>query len=155
MPTQEAIGCTNCGAKMVPQWDGRVHACPYCGVQIQVAIGADQIAAGMAIDLRNTEAFLAKLASTLHQGFHENTRIEANGSYVVALEVNLEPEVFIARRQGQHIVTQHKKVVRGIALKTATLAIDRWFHMLTSALAKHANENARAAWVLGQLGGQR
>jgi hypothetical protein len=138
---------------MSPKWDGRVYNCIYCDAQIQVAIGADQIAAGMAVDLQNVDAFLHKLATALQQGFAEHSRIQANGNYVVALEVNLEPEVFMANRQGQKVVAQHKKVVRGIALKTSTLALDKWFDMLTKALARHANENARAAWVLGQLGG--
>ncbi len=50
---------------------------------------------------------------------------------------------------------RHKKMVRGIALRTETLAADRWVHLLTEALARHANQNARAAWVLAQLGGKK
>ncbi len=150
---QQAMECSNCGAKMTPQYDGRVYVCPFCQMKIQVAIGADQIAAGMAVDLNNIDAFLQRLANALYQGFREFSRIEANGQTIMMLELNLEPEVFMANRQGQKVVAQHKKVVRGIALKTSTLALDRWFEMLTQALARHANENARAAWVLGQLGG--
>jgi hypothetical protein len=152
---QQAIECTNCGAKMTPAFDGRVYACPFCQTKVQVAIGADQIAAGMAVDLTNIDAFLLRLANALHQGFKEYSRIEANGQTIMSLELNLEPEVFMARREGHRVVTQHKKVVRGIALKTATLPIDRWYEMLTHALARHANENSRAAWVLGQIGGGR
>ena len=150
---QQAIECTNCGAKMTPQFDGRVYVCPFCQMKIQVAIGADQIAAGMAVDLTNIDAFLQRLANALYQGFREYSRIEANGQTIMSLELNLEPEVFMAKREGHRVVTQHKKVVRGIALKTATLPIDRWYEMLTQALARHANENSRAAWVLGQIGG--
>ncbi len=139
---------------MTPQADGRVYECPFCRTKVQVGIGADQIAAGVGADLQNIDAFLARLANALHQGFGEHSRIEANGGYVLAIEVNLEPEVFLARREGAGIVTQHKKVVRGIALKTATLPVDRWYAMLTEALARHANQNARAAWVLAQIGGQ-
>jgi hypothetical protein len=152
---QGPIDCRNCGAKMTPQGDGRLYVCPYCRTHVQVGIGADQIAAGFAVDLQNVDAFLARLANALHQGFLESSRIEANGGYVTALEVNLEPDVFLAKREGGHVVTQHKRVVRGIALKTATLPIDRWYEMLTQALSRHANQNARAAWVLGQIGGSR
>jgi hypothetical protein len=152
---QDAIDCKNCGAKMAPEPDGRLYVCPYCRTKVQVGIGADQIAAGLGADLLDINAFLARLANALHQGFGEHSRIEANEGYVLAIEVNLEPEVFIARREGTGVVTQHKKVVRGIALKTATLPIDRWYAMLTEALARHANDNARAAWVLGQIGGRR
>ncbi len=140
---------------MAPHWDGRVYTCPFCETQVQVAIAAEQIAAGMALDLANVDAFLSKLANTLHQGFHEHTRIDADGGFVNAIEINLEPEVFMARREGSHVVAQHKKVVRGIALRTQTLALDRWVEMLTHALAQHANQNARAAWVLGQITGRR
>jgi len=138
---------------MTPGWTGRVYACPYCGTQIQVAIGADQIAAGMALDLADMEQFLAQLANTLSAGFSEHTSIEAKGRVVHSIEIDLEPDVFIAKRDGRRVLAQHKRVVRGIALKTATLALDQWVQMLTQALAQHANQNARAAWVLSQLGG--
>jgi hypothetical protein len=138
---------------MAPKFDGRVYACPYCQAQVQVAIGADQIAAGMALDLADVEAFLSRLANTLSQGFTEHTKIEANGRVVISIEVSLEPDVFLVRRDGSRAVAQHKKVVRGIALRTATLPLDRWVDMLTQSLANQANENARAAWVLAQLGG--
>jgi hypothetical protein len=151
----QPVPCTNCGAMMVPQWDGRVHACPFCRTQVQVAISGDQLAAGMALDLANVDAFLGRLAQTLWQGFSEHTRIDAQGPMVMGIEVHLEPDVFMVRREGQHAVAQHRKVVRGIALKTATLPLDRWVELLMDALAQHANQNARAAWVLGQLGGRR
>jgi hypothetical protein len=140
---------------MVPQWDGRLHACPFCRTQVQVAITGDQLAAGMALDLANVDAFLGRLAQTLWQGFSEHTRIDAQGNHVLGIEVNLEPDVFILRREGQHAVAQHRKVVRGIALKTHAVPLDRWVELLMNALAEHANTNARAAWVLGQLGGSR
>jgi hypothetical protein len=151
----QPVACSNCGAMMVPQWDGRVYTCPFCRTQVQVAISGQQIAAGMALDLANVDTFLSRLAATLYQGFAEHTRIEANGNWVMGIEVVLEPDVFLVRREGQHAVAQHKRVVRGIALRTHTIPLDQWVQMLTDALATHANTNARAAWVLGQLGGQR
>ncbi len=150
----QPVACHNCGAMMTPAWDGRVYACPFCRTQVQVAIGADQIAAGMAIDLANVDAFLGKLASTLWQGFAEHTRIQAQGQWVQSIEVNLEPDVFFVQRDGQHAVATHKKIVRGVALRTKTLPLDVWFDLLTEALANHANVNARAAWVLTQIGGR-
>jgi hypothetical protein len=138
-----------------PEADGRTYVCPYCRTRVQVAIGADQIAQGMALDLGNMEKFLAQLANTLSQGFAESTRIEANGPVVHLIEINLEPEIFTAKRDGGRVLAQHRRVVRGIALKTSTLPLDRWVEQLTAALARHANQNARAAWVLSQLGGTR
>jgi hypothetical protein len=151
----DLVRCENCGATMAPQFDGRVYACIYCRAQIQVAIGADQIAAGMALDLTNVDAFLSRLAQTLHQGFSEHTRIEANGQQVHSIEIDLEPDVFSIRREGHRAVGHHKKVVRGIALRTSTPPLDRWVELLMEAHAHHANTNARAAWVLGQIGGRR
>jgi len=138
---------------MTPQWDGRVYTCPFCRTQMQVAIGADQIAAGMAVDLANVEAFMTKLANTLSQGFTEHTKIQLNGALVLSIEINLDPDHFHVHREEQHAVATIKKVVRGVALRTKTVALDVWYTQLTQALATHANTNARAAWVLGQIGG--
>lgn len=140
---------------MQPAWDGRVYACPFCKTQCQVAITGDQIAAGLALDLSNIDNFLARLAHTLWQGFAEHTRIDAQGTWVRSIELHLEPDVFLVQREGRHAVAQHKKIVRGIALRTKQLPLDVWLDLLTGALAEHANTNARAAWVLAQLGGAR
>lgn len=140
---------------MNPEADGRTYTCRYCNTRVQVAVDGRQLAQGMQLDLANMDNFLAQLANTLSQGFGENTKIEANGRYVLSIEVSIEPDLFMAKREGQHVVAQHKRVSRGIALKTSTLALDHWVEKLTDALARHANTNARAAWVLSQLGGGR
>src|SRR3954463_16225403 len=103
---------------MVPQQDGRTYACNYCNTRVLVAVDGQQIAAGMRLDLANADAFLAQLAHTLSTGFGERTRIQAHGNQVVSIEVNVEPDVFLARREGHRVVAQHRKVVRGIALRT-------------------------------------
>lgn len=136
---------------MSPEADGRTYACAFCRTRVQVEIDASQIAAGMRLDLSNADALLAQLANTLSQGFSEHTRIHAQGTWVHGLEVDTSPDVFVLKREGQRLVAQHRRVVRGIALRTETLALDRWVHLLTEALARLANSNARAAWVLAQL----
>jgi hypothetical protein len=138
---------------MVPQWDGRVHVCPFCRTQVQVAIGGDQIAAGMAMDFANVDTFLARLAWTLKQGFFEHARIQETGGWVTMIEVWLEPDQFVVRREGREAVAEHKKIVRGVALRTKRLPLEQWHAQLCEALAKHANANARAAWILKQIGG--
>ena len=140
---------------MTPGPDGRLYYCQFCRTSQQVGIGGDQIAAGMAVDLANIDAFLARLAGTLQQGFAEHSRITMNGQWIMAIDVTIEPDEFHVHREGQSAVATHKKIVRGIALRTKTLALDAWFEQLTRALAEHANTNARAAWVLGQLGGSK
>lgn len=149
-----AIPCTNCGGMTTPQGDGRTYVCPYCKTQIVAAIEGHQVAAGMRLDLRNIDALLATLANTLHAGFAESTRIHAQGAWVQAIEVNLDPDGFAIRREGTGVVAHYKKMVRGVALKTKTLPLDEWVVKLTDALARQASSNQRAAWVLAQLGGR-
>ena len=59
------------------------------------------------------------------------------------------PDAFVLKREGQHVVTQYKKLVRGIALKTKEMPLKQWVEMLAGALARHANVNAQA----GDAGG--
>jgi hypothetical protein len=149
----QPVACKNCGAMMTPQADGRTYACNFCKTQLQVAIEGQQIAEGMRLDLSNVDVFLRQLAHTLSTGFAESSRIQGDGHTVHSIEVNLDPDVFLVHREGPRVVTRHKKMVRGIALRTETLAMDRWVKLLTEALARHANTNARAAWVLARLNG--
>jgi hypothetical protein len=145
------IRCPNCGAAMKPAADARVHACEYCGAQTQLAIDGEQLAAGLRLDLANIDEFMYRLAHSLHHGFSGRTRFESTGERLELFELNLDVELFVARREPQGIIAQHKKLVRGIALKTAVLPYDRWVQLLTKSLAAHANENARVAQVLAQL----
>jgi hypothetical protein len=149
----QPVRCTNCGATMAPAPDGRVFVCAHCGAQTQVAIDGQQIAAGLRLDLASADVFLAELASALHHGFAERAKIHRDGGAVVLVELALEGDVFIARREAHGVTAQHKKVVRGIALKTATHPLDRWVELLAKAIAAHANSNARAAEALARLRG--
>ena len=97
--------------------------------------------------------YLPVFANTLHAGYGECTRITAQGPYVHAIEVTVEPDGFLVRREGAGVVAQHKKMVRGIALKSTILPLDQWVDLLTKALARQAGSNARAAWVLARLTG--
>ena len=151
--TQQHIACTNCGAPMRPEPDGRTYACTYCHTRIQVAVEAHQIAAGLRLDLANADQFLLDLANMLHQNLQEHTRVSAEGGRVLLIELHLDPHMFVARREVHGVVTQYKKLVRGIALKTVTHPVDRWIELLSKALADHSNTNARAATVLARLRG--
>jgi hypothetical protein len=136
---------------MVPQPDGRTYACEYCSAQILVAVDGAQIAQGMALDLSNATVFLHELAQALESAVGDRTKVQRRGSEVTVLEVDFAPNVFLAKHDGRSVITQHKKVVRGIALKTVTHPLDRWYEMLTDALAAHASENARASDALHRL----
>ncbi len=150
----QQIGCASCGAVMVPQADGRTYACQFCHAQIQVAIDARQIASGMALDLQNADAFLVRLAHVLTTAYGEQTKVQHHGGQIILLEIMLEPDLFIAKRERQGVLAQHKRVVRGIALKTVKHPLGRWVEMLTDALAAHANTSAQADQVLRSLRGQ-
>jgi hypothetical protein len=139
---------------MTPQPDGRTYACQYCNARVQVAIEAEQIAAGMRLDLSNAETLLAQLAQMLTHGFAAQTRVNGQGGRVFAVEVTLEKDAFVVQREANGVVARHKKVVRGVALKNSEVPIDRWLELLTTALAKHANQSAQASHVLAQLTGR-
>jgi hypothetical protein len=149
----QGVECHNCGAPMQPRPDGRTHACQYCRTVVQVAIDEQQIAAGLKVDLSNIDAFLARLASSLHDALGERVRVQHSGGRIAHLEVNLDPDVFIARHEPHGVVCQYRKLVRGVALKTATHPVDHWVEMLMKALAGHSNENARVAQALTRIRG--
>jgi hypothetical protein len=136
---------------MQPGADGRVYKCGYCGTQAQVAVGADQVAAGMALDLSNVDALLAQLARMLQQVVPQEVRVSSMGAHVHSIELMLEPDGFLLRREGQHVVSQHKKVVRGVALKSKDVPLQQWIELLSQALSRHANVNAQAGQLAAQL----
>jgi hypothetical protein len=149
----QMIRCNHCGAPMTPHADGRIYACAHCGSQEQVAIDSAQIAAGMKLDLADVEGFVFGLARSLQIALPDRTRVLHEGQRIVLLE--LDPHLFVTRREPQGGFTaQYKKLVRGVALKTKTLALDAWVQQLTKQMAEHANQNAKLAQVLAQLKGE-
>jgi hypothetical protein len=148
----QLIRCNHCGAPMTPHADGRKYACAHCGSEEQVAIDSAQIAAGMKLDLADVESFVFGLARSLQIALPDRTRVLHENQRIVLLELNLDPHLFVTRREHQGGFTaQYKKLVRGVALKTKTLALDAWVQQLTTMMAQHANENAKLAQVLAQL----
>lgn len=137
---------------MIPGGDGRTYACEYCDAKVLVAVDGGQIAQGMALDLANIDTFLTQLADALSTTIPEHLKVQRHGAHVVAIEIAFPSDVFLAKRDPQGIVAQQKKLVRGVALKTATHPLDHWYEQLMRALAKLANENARAGAALSRLG---
>jgi hypothetical protein len=147
----QVVTCSRCGAPIDAQTEGLNYGCKYCGAEVQVTVDAAQIAAGMKLDLSNASAFLARLAHALETAVADRTKIQRHGSEVVAIELDLAPDVFLAKRESHSVLAQHKRLVRGIALKTATHPLDRWVEMVTAALAAHANENQRTTAALSSF----
>jgi len=137
---------------MQPGADGRLYGCGFCGTKVQVSIGADQIAHGMALDMSNIETFLGHLAHSLQQAIPQQVQVHGSGAHVAGIEVNLDPDAFSLKREGGHVVAQYKKLVRGIALKTKEMPLDQWVEKLSESLARHANVNAQAGALAAQLG---
>jgi hypothetical protein len=149
----EQIRCQNCNAPMKPKEDGRTMACTFCGAEMQIAVDAAQLSAGLKLDRSNVDEFVHQLATALHHGMKERSKLQLEGTRVLLFELDLGADLFVVVRESGSVVTRHKKMVRGIALKTATHPIDRWVELLSKALASFANENARVAQVLSQLRG--
>lgn len=149
------IRCGNCGAVMTPsEKDGRTYSCSYCNTTVQAAIDGKQIAAGLALDTRNVEHFLATLAGALQHGFGDAVTVGRDGAVIIAVEIDFEPQRFVVKRDKSKLVASVKKMVRGVALKTKHHPIEAWFALLTEAIAEHVNDNVRVTEVLAQLRGK-
>ena len=151
----QIVTCQRCGAPIEVPEDGTSYACRFCGTEVLVAVDAGMIAAGMKLDLSNATAFLDRLAQTLETAVPERTKVQRQGSHVASIELHLGADLFLARREPQGVLAQHKRLSRGIALKTATLPLDQWVQLMSAGLAGHANENARATQALAAFFGRR
>jgi hypothetical protein len=140
---------------MQPHADGRVYHCGFCGTKAQVAIGADQVAAGLALDRTNIETFLGHLARSLQEAVPQEVQVQASGAQIHGIEVTLGGDAFVLRRDAGRVVSQYKKLVRGVALKTKDLPLEEWVTMLADSLARHANSNAQAGALAARLGAGR
>ena len=151
----KVVQCDSCGATMQPNADGRVFSCSFCKSQKQVGIDEEQLALGLRLDMSNVHQFLHDLSEALHHAFPEKTRVDRNGHHIELVQVNLDPHLFIAKRELTGEYSAHyKKLVRGVALKTKILTLDVWVKDLTKSIAEHANQNARVAHVLSRLKSQ-
>jgi hypothetical protein len=153
----KVVNCDTCGAPMKPMGgDVRRYYCEHCESEKQVAISEDQLAAGLRLDLTNVTAFVHGLAQQLQLAYPDRTRVLHEGGSIVLLELNIDPHMFIARREIQGGYTaQYKKLVRGVALKTKTLHLPDWVKQLIKSMAEHANQNMHVAAVIASLGGDK
>lgn len=146
------VQCDSCGATMRPTADGRVFSCDFCKSQKQVGIDQHQLAHGLKLDMSNVQQFLHDLSEALRHALPDKTRVHRAGPHIELVELNLDPHLFIAKREHTGEYSAHyKKLVRGVALKTKVLTLDVWVKDLTKSIAEHANHNARVAQVLARL----
>ena len=148
----ELSRCSNCGAPLTQSGpDVRKGVCQHCGAELTVAIDSEQIAAGMQLDIANADAFMRQLARALGHAFGQRTRIEWSSGKITKVSLDLGKDMFVAVLEIDQVVGQKKKMVRGVALKTAHHPIDIWVGLLHEAIATHVNTNAKAATALAQL----
>jgi hypothetical protein len=148
----ELSRCNNCGAPLTRSGpDVRKGVCQHCGAELTVAIDSEQIAAGMQLDIANADAFMRQLARALGHAFGQRTRIEWSSGRITKVSLDLGKDMFVAVLEIDQVVGQKKKMVRGVALKTAHHPIDIWVGLLHEAIATHVNTNAKAATALAQL----
>jgi len=71
------------------------------------------------------------------------------------LEVWLEPDQFVIRREGREGDRRAQEESSVVSrCEPSALPLEEWHAQLCDALAKHANaKRARAAWILKQIGG--
>jgi DNA-directed RNA polymerase subunit RPC12/RpoP len=149
------VSCQRCGAPIEVPDDARHYACRFCGAEVLVAVDAQQIAAGMKLDLSNAATFLGQVAHAVETALPDSIRVQRQGPEVAALDITLGADLFHAHREAHGLVAQHKHMVRGIALKTATLPVDRWADLLLKTLATFTNDNAKASQALASFFGRR
>lgn len=144
--------CSNCGAPLTQAGpDVRKGVCQFCGTELVVAIDSAQIAAGMALDMANADAFMTQLARSLGHAFGQRAKIHWDRGRIVKVELDLGKELYVAVLDVDQVNGQIKKMVRGVALKTTHLPIDEWVGKLHAAIATHVTTNAKAATALAQL----
>jgi len=150
--TTEIQRCANCGAPLVQNGpDVRKGVCAHCGNELTVAIDSEQIAAGMHLDIANADAFMTQLARSLGHAFGQRAKVHWDRGKIVRVDLDLGKDMFVAVLDVDQVQGQHKKMVRGVALKTAMHPIDVWVGLLHKAIATHVNTNAKAATALAQL----
>ena len=125
--------------------------CAYCGVELTFAIAGEQIAASMQLDLANAEAFMSQLAKAVAHAFGQRAKVEWRDEQIVKVSLDLGNYVFVAVREYDSVTGQRKKMVRGVALKTALYPMEEWVGLLHEAIATHVTTNAKAATALAQL----
>jgi hypothetical protein len=118
---------------------------------------------GVAAALAKTYAedqreFLPLLAGLLEETIPHNQlvverkpiRLFSSEKRVVSLELTLDDDVYMLQiaRDGRRLEATHKKIVRGITLKTDSTAIEEWLALVGDRIQKVASRNEKAYLAL-------
>jgi hypothetical protein len=104
---------------------------------------------------RDLRAFMAALATRLETALPNRVAVErkrdgflSTSSHVARLKVEFSDAIFTLALTKQEFVATRAKVVRAVAISTATLPAAEWLAELKAALAKVADRDAGAGDIL-------
>jgi uncharacterized Zn finger protein (UPF0148 family) len=150
--------CPNCGAHLTAGPDGRTVDCAYCGATDTRKVDPGRLAAALRADAGSATALFERVAERLERELPEMVSVERKGGLFTAsridrLELTLGGHIFRLRRDGNRVVAERSEVVRGIVLKSESVAIDAWLTALSEALSAHAGTSAQALDALRRISG--
>jgi hypothetical protein len=69
---------------------------------------------------------------------------------IVSIELTLDDDIYMLKiaSDGRRLEASHKKVVRGIVLKTESTPVEKWLDLVGSRLQKAAEQNERVYTAL-------
>lgn len=116
------------------------------------------VAARIRADARDVPAFVNALAVLLEQAVPDMVEVDRRRArflsaerVVSGLRCTVGEHVYALTREGSGIVTTRARAVRGITIRTETLAIDAWVSDLVAALGAQADVSAAAHEALRGL----
>jgi hypothetical protein len=119
--------------------------------------GFDGLAAALQADSRDLATFLEVVAAKFESALPGRTRIERSGGRlgrhrrVDRVSLELGDLRFELARSGGAVAARCTRVVRGIALKTENLNLDRWLVELAAALSAQAGASSLDRAALERL----
>jgi hypothetical protein len=126
--------------------------------QFSDGLGFEVLASSLRADLTDTHSFLNALAEKLGGALPQQSVIERKGGlfakekpvHKISIELG-EHRYFIEKAGNGGLRAGRIKIVRGIALKTEELPIDRWIDDLSRDLAAFAARSSQARAALDRL----
>ncbi len=139
----------------MPNADGRVVACPYCGSSNSVTIDPRALAAGLAGDAASLQAGFERLLDVFRQALPDRTTVHESGllfKKVTSFDVVLDELTFRLSRASR-VEAQKITIVRGITLKSETLPLEQWLTELAEKLSSMAASSAAARAAFARMAG--
>jgi hypothetical protein len=121
------------------------------------AVDFDLVAASLRADAGDLASFVEALATKLEGSFPEHVSVDRKGGFlgggrrVRKLEVELGASRFGLESEAGSVACRRRNIVRGIALSSEQLSLDRWIEELSRELANAASETERGRVALQRL----